>query len=350
VSQAIPPSGAVTENHDRRARSLHGLSEQRKLARRIGDPGDIVHFVPTLHSSTRSLSAVAPFDLARSVTFLSAFKPVEGDQELGDRYLRKALAHDGRAIVWQLRERGHADAPDLELTAWSEHPITPHVLDTVADHVSSFLSLGDDLRDFYGIAGTDPPFADIVEQLRGLHHVKLPSAFEAAAWSVLASHCPVPVARAMKRRIIERFGPSLELDGTLHRAFPMQSLLAVGDSKELDVVVGNVRRAAWLADVVEAFGTVDEDFLRTAPWEEAEAWLRRIQGIGEWSAAFVLLRGLGRLEHMPMDMKPMLTALRAIYGESENMETIAQRYGAHLGYWAFYLRVAEGERSRAAAA
>lgn len=48
---------------------------------------------------------------------------------------------------------------------------------------------------------------------------------------------------------------------------------------------------------------VADEMLRTAPYTEVEAWLCSINGVGAWSAAFVLLRGLGRMAHIPPSEK-----------------------------------------------
>jgi DNA-3-methyladenine glycosylase II len=299
------------------------------------------------HASRRALAATPPFDIRRSLAFLETFKPIQGEQDLGDNWLRRAIATpDGRAAVYELREHGGTDAPSLELTVWADDD----VVDDVASRVSTFLSLDDDLGPFYAIAADDPKFAPIVEQLRGLHHVKFPSGFEAACWAVLVTRSPLPVARKMKRALTERYGTEVDLDGTNYPVFPTCEQLAGASEDDLVDLTGNRRRASFLKSVVDHWSVADEAWLRSAPWEEAEAWLRQIKGVGEWCASFVLLRGLGRMEQMPLTMKPMIQAAEAVYGRQDAIERVSERYGDWLGYWAFYLRVAEGQRAHLASA
>jgi DNA-3-methyladenine glycosylase II len=97
--------------------------------------------------------------------------------------------------------------------------------------------------------------------------------------------------------------------------------------------------------VAEAFDRVDETFLYGGDFQEVQAWLRSIDGIGEWSAAFVLFRGLGRIERMPLT-PPFVKAVRAVYGASltePEIARIAKGYGPWAGYWAMYLRAGTGE-------
>lgn len=92
--------------------------------------------------------------------------------------------------------------------------------------------------------------------------------------------------------------------------------------------------------MTRAFQGVDEPFLREAPVPEVHRWLLAIDGVGEWSAAFVLFRGLGRIEDMPVT-EPFLRAARPVYGPDatdDDIRAAAARYGRWAGYWGLYLR------------
>jgi DNA-3-methyladenine glycosylase II len=110
-------------------------------------------------------------------------------------------------------------------------------------------------------------------------------------------------------------------------------------------VIRNQRKAEYLSAVARAFMPMDEEFLRKASYKDVEAWLREIPGIGSWSAEFILLRGLGRMERVPFTEKRLLEAASRVYGQGEAMtrqsiQSIAQKYGSWQGYWAHYLRAA----------
>jgi DNA-3-methyladenine glycosylase II len=108
--------------------------------------------------------------------------------------------------------------------------------------------------------------------------------------------------------------------------------------------IRNDRRAEYLIEIARAFSEADEEFLKTAPDEEVEAWLRNIKGIGEWSATFIMVRGLGRMEYVPLTETRLLEAASKVYGHGtelgrEELKSLAERYGIWQGYWAHYLRV-----------
>jgi DNA-3-methyladenine glycosylase II len=88
---------------------------------------------------------------------------------------------------------------------------------------------------------------------------------------------------------------------------------------------------------------MDAAFLREADYDDVYKWLRGIRGIGDWSASFILLRGLGRMEHLPRGEKRVLDAASRVYKRPVTQATLdhlGERYGPWRGYWAHYLRVA----------
>ncbi len=110
---------------------------------------------------------------------------------------------------------------------------------------------------------------------------------------------------------------------------------------DLLAILPNLRKAPYLHAAARAFDDVDEQWLRTAPHDAVNAWLRRIPGIGEWSATFLLIRALGRMERISGE-DAILRAAAKVYdpqaGTPEGLRGIARRYGAYQGYWAHYLR------------
>ncbi|MDQ1445843.1 MAG: DNA-3-methyladenine glycosylase [Acidimicrobiaceae bacterium] len=288
------------------------------------------------------VGAVAPFDFAKSAWFLGRFKPVLDEQSIEDGAITKAMAVDGQAVVFRARPAGSGGGDGVDYELFSDAPISEATKKAVADRISFFLSLDDDLREFYKIGQADGPFASRIEEHHGLHHVKFLTLCESGCWAPLAQHAPVQVARTLKHRLTEAFGCSLEVDGRTYWAFPELTAMAKVDEADMARVIANERKAHYVKNVVEALMSVDEEFLRTAPYDEAEAYLRGVKGVGQWSAAFILLRGLGRMEHMPLDLKPILKAVDELYGPGQKMQEIADRYGPWLGYWAFYLRAGHG--------
>jgi DNA-3-methyladenine glycosylase II len=298
-----------------------------------------------LYTETGYISPKPPFDFAKSLHFLGHFAPMQREQTLSAHKLSKAIYIEGQIIVFQITSSGSIEAPQLAYTLFSEEPIDNEIRIAAIDHVTFFLSLADDLQPLYRLGRDDPDFAPIIEQLYGYHQVKFITPFESACWAILSQRNLLTVAQKMKQALVEQYGGSMNVNGTIHWAFPEPAPLALVSEGELADVIRNARKGEQLSAVARAFSTVDEAFLRTASYEEVDAWLRKIKGIGTWSAQFILLRGLGRMEHIPFGEKKVLQAASRTYGRGqeisqETLQRIADNYGLWQGYWAHYLRVA----------
>jgi DNA-3-methyladenine glycosylase II len=252
---------------------------------------------------------------------------------------------EGQVVAFQLVSTGTVDTPHLDYTLLSEQPIESNKEQAVVDHISSFLSLNDDLRPFYKIAGQDVNFTPVLRDLYGYHQVKFPTPFESACWAVLTQRNPMAMAQRMKQRLIEHYGGSITVSDKTYWAFPEAQRVADVSEGELLSIVRNARKAEYLVAVFKAFSTVDEHFLRDGDYNKVEAWLRSIRGFGEWSTSFVLLRGLGRMNAAPLSEKKFLDAASRLYGHGHDLSRdeiadLAARYGDSQGYWSHYLRVA----------
>jgi DNA-3-methyladenine glycosylase II len=297
-----------------------------------------------LYSEEGSLRPTPPFDFAKSLDFLGAFPPMREDQTVSELSMTKAVRVGGRAIVFQLKPTGTIKMPRLKYTLFADHPFSRGLTEVVIDRISFFLSLSDDLDQFYRIAINDSSFAPILQKLYGLHQVKFLTPFECACWAVLSQRNQLSAARKAKQALLERFGTSLEVNGSLYRAFPEPSQLGETSQEEVKALLKHQRREEYLGEVIKAFSEVDERFLRTANYDKVEEWLKNIRGIGEWSARLILLRGLGRMEKLAVEKRLMAAAAR-VYGKpmtTQRLHVIGEKYGRWKGYWAYYLRTAAG--------
>ncbi|HEY2376138.1 MAG TPA: hypothetical protein VGH98_09210 [Gemmatimonadaceae bacterium] len=66
-----------------------------------------------------------------------------------------------------------------------------------------------------------------------------------------------------------------------------------------------------------AAGTLDETMLEQQASPDAAATLCRIKGIGPWTAAVILLRGLARLDVFPMNDTSVRRNLALVSGSGE---------------------------------
>lgn len=300
-------------------------------------------------SARGTLLPSAPFDFEKSLDFIGAFAPMMGEQKLAPRALTKTIALNGSAIVFQVNSNGGIETPALEYKLYSAHKLNATAQAQLVKHIRFFLSLDDDLKPFYAIGKRDEKFAPVIQRLYGLHHVKFLTPFENAMWAVLTQRQPMRVAHKTKLALVEKYGARLEVNGVLYHAFPEAGEMLGVSAEDLNRLVKNERKAQYLRAVIEAFATAEEGFLYDAPTAQVRDWLLHIKGIGTWSADFILLRGLGRMEAMRLteyDLRgdPFGDAIAQVYNNGKKVsnaerERLAKLYGAWQGYWAYYLRV-----------
>jgi len=291
------------------------------------------------------IPAKQPFDFRKSLVFARAFSPAQGEQRIDGDVLHKAFEIDGACVLVSV-----SGAPDgVYVTLDADVTLTDEQQIAICDRVAFYLSLNDELQVFYQRAESDRAFAPLLDRGYGFHQVKFASPFEAACWSILTQRMAIPIARRVKDRIVERFGTSIVRDGVSYRAFPSPARLSICSDADLLAAGVQERRLRYLRSAIDAFTEVCESELRSAPLAEVEAWLRKINGIGEWSSQLILLRGLGRMETLGVG-DSLLEAARAVYGpvSTATMNTLAELYGEYAGYWLFYLKAVPALTSGAA--
>jgi DNA-3-methyladenine glycosylase II len=285
-----------------------------------------------------AIRPVQPFDLSRSLSFLCGFGPMQGEQVVGPAQITKAVFVEGDPVVFRVRPAKRGDVLDVDL--FSEAPLRAARWRRVLDHVRTFLGTDEDLSPFYEQAANDGAMAPLVSRLRGLHHVKFPSAFEAACWGLINQRIGMTQARRMKDALVRRAGRSLLVDGVEHWAFPEPAAVLGIPRDELAQILPGARRAEAVHAVAEAFRDVDPKWLREAPLEEVRAWLLAIDGVGPFTAGFVLYRGLGRFGGGAVVSPRLVSIAEQRYGRplsQDDVGTLADGYGAWGGYWMLYL-------------
>jgi DNA-3-methyladenine glycosylase II len=296
-----------------------------------------------LHTAMGVLHPKAPFDFSKSLDFMARFAPPGKPQAARPGPLAKAVFVNGQTIAFQVESVGTIEEPLLNYKLFSDRHIDEAARDAALGRINLYLSLDDDLRPFYDIGLQDAHFAPVIERLYGYHQVKFLSPFEAGCWAILTQRTALPDARKMKAHLTKRYGSSIEVEGAKRWAFPEPEQMLTVNPGEIEPIVSSKQKAEYISALAHAFADVSLEFLLSAPYGEVEARLRSIKGVGEWSATFILLRGLGRPDRAPLSEWRLAEAASRVYNNGKRMsadaiQQIAQQYGAWQGYWAHYLR------------
>ncbi|MEN0658469.1 hypothetical protein NST11_03515 [Caldifermentibacillus hisashii] len=291
-----------------------------------------------LYKKIGELFPKAPFDFEKTIRFLGGFPPTKKEQTLNENHLTKAILMNDQIFVFDLQSEGDIENPKLIYTIFSDKDISDKSLKMLEKKIDHFLSLSDDLKEFYTLASEDPWFQHINKKLYGYHQVKFLTPFESACWAIFTQKTPTNIAKEIKMRFCENFGQSLEINNQCYSAFPEPVNILRASEEEVAEMVKNKRKTQYLMSVCEAFSDVDEQFLTDGDYDEVEYWLKAIKGIGEWSASFILIRGIGRMERLPVSEKMLLKVFSETYKGDQDVKVIANHYGNWKGYWAHYLR------------
>ena len=278
-----------------------------------------------------TLPTKQPFSFEHSLAFMRRFPAFATEAIVGDDRVTGAATVGTRAHAFTLlQKRGK-----LVLEVDDAAPV-----DAIAARVADLIGAADDVAPFYAIAKTDPHFAPVIRALHGLHHLRfLGGLAGATVYAILMQRTPMPRAVQLQSRFLARFGLVARAGGRDLHAWPELPVVAQIDEADIAAALRHPMKAQRIAGAVRGVLALGETFLREAPYAQARDALKKIDGIGPFSAAAILLRGLGRMDELPT-LEWFERDGRAVYGRAWKPEAIAKRYGDQIGYWSYYLKIA----------
>ncbi len=284
------------------------------------------------------LTCAAPFHLEATVRVLQRRPGNRVDVWEQGRYLRVLQTGETRVLI-EVLNRGTIDAPDLQLAVRSGNPAAT-ALPRIRRTVRKVLGLDVDPRPFQRLAEREPALRAIALALRGMRPPRFVDLFETFARVVPFQQMSLEAGEAITGRLIERFGERVEHGSRRFYAFPTAQRIAHARSMTLRACGLSARKADTLRQLARSLelGELDEEHVERMTTADALQRLTELPGIGPWSAAVVLLRGLGRLEVFPPGdvgaMRGLSTLLRVESGAPLNRAI--ERFGNLRGHLYFY--------------
>ena len=248
------------------------------------------------------LRAKPPFRLDLTVWALRRREKNAIDRWDGEQYERIVVV-DLKPVKVAVTQRPNRVTPTLDVTVESERKLGSRGIEEVEDLVRRMLGLATDLGPFYLLADDQGFLKPLVERFAGVKPPRFPSLFEGLVNAVACQQLTLDLGITLLNRLSENFGTRVVNRGASLYAFPMPTDLA-GLSEESIKDLGFSRQKARTIKELALHvgdGTLDLESLEGVTNDEAVAYLSSIRGIGRWSAEYVLLRGLGRLDTFPGD-------------------------------------------------
>lgn len=287
-----------------------------------------------------SLGPRAPYDFAKMLDVMGRFQPVMDVARDGEYW--RALRVGAHLALVRVRSRGTVDDPALDVYRMAATgAVDNHV---VLGKLRHLLSTDMDMNPFYAFARTDSPLWETVEPLRGLHFIRAESIFEALLTTIIEQQIALTAALRAQRWLVEWAGNGIAYNGETFYAFATPAQVAAAQVADLKPLKITFRRMQLLIDVAQqqASGQLDLESLRQGSAQAAYESLVRIRGVGHWTAAWTLTRGLGAYDAVGHNDVALQAAVNLYYyGQSGRATAQAvgdmfAGYGEYAGLAAFH--------------
>jgi DNA-3-methyladenine glycosylase II len=247
-----------------------------------------------------SIDPVPPFRLDLTVWAIRRRPENAIDLWDGEIYERVLAAGNQPALVG-VRQSGSTNAPRLHVTVRASR-LSGTVKNAAMIALERLLGLRVDLRSFYQLAAQHPGLGELASRFRGLKPPRFPTAWEGLVNGIACQQFSLTVGILLLNRLAALSGLLFEKGGD-RRAFPRPEDLAAATPESLRSLgfngfksrelIGLGRRIASDELALEAFADL--------PSCDAASRLLELPGVGRWTAEYVLLRGLGRIDTFPGD-------------------------------------------------
>jgi AraC family transcriptional regulator of adaptative response / DNA-3-methyladenine glycosylase II len=197
-------------------------------------------------------------------------------------------------------------------TIYAAHAVAARLLGLAGDSIASLRHL------------RSPRDLALLARRRGLRVSLMSNVFETLCWAIIGQQVNLRFASILRRRLIERCGRGAPSG---MRSHPAPADVAALEPAELRAMQFSGRKAEYLVGAARAVasGALVLEDLVSRPAEHARAALTALNGIGPWTAEYVLLRGLGLADCVPVGDAGLVAALRRHYEIDERPDAARTR-------------------------
>lgn len=221
----------------------------------------------------------------------------------GNRYSRVAVIGN-RPVSISVRQDGTVKKPVLSVTVKSEKKINGIDLrERVSSLLEQMFGLSIDLSGFYAMAEKQRNLRPLVRCHIGFRPPRFLTVFEAIVNAVSCQQISLDVGIILLNRLSDNYGSVFRGDDGEMKAFPSPEDLRGLSSADLRPLGFSRQKGEAITGLASAVlnNDFDPEALVRKSNEQAIGHLLGIKGVGRWSAEYVLLRGLGRLDIFPGD-------------------------------------------------
>jgi DNA-3-methyladenine glycosylase II len=288
-----------------------------------------------------TIEPTPPYDFRQMLSVEERFHPVMDIVREG-QYWRALHMGEQQVAVVRVCNRGIINTPLLEVhLVAATGDVDAAILLSKLRHM---LSTDEDLNPFYTFAASDAALWETVAPLRGLRMIRAESVFEALVITIIEQQIALKTAQRAERWLVEWADNGVNYKGQRYYASPTPQQIAAAEVSDLIPLKITFRRMQLLIDLArqEVAGQLNLDALREISASSAYERLLGLRGIGHWTAAWTLTRGLsGHYAVGYNDVALQAAVNRYFYGQpgrtsTEIVNATFARYGEYAGLAAFY--------------
>ena len=250
--------------------------------------------------ATFTLHPRPPFRLDLTVWALRR-RPDNGVDRWDDNrtYRRVMNTVDGLVDV-AVCQVGSGESPELLVTLSGPSARRASTRSEVAEALTRSLGLASDLGAFYRLANTDSLLGPLADRFYGLRPPRFLSLVEAMAAAVSCQQLSLTVGIRLLNRLTQTYGRAGPAGA---RAFPEAADLAATSGEELRRLGYSTRKGHVLTALARQIddGSLNFDDLAKLDDHTLLSRFCKLDGLGRWSAEYIMLRGFGRVNVFPGD-------------------------------------------------
>jgi DNA-3-methyladenine glycosylase II len=209
---------------------------------------------------------------------------------------------DRQAVEVAVHQSGGPEEPQLAVDVTGSR-LTVGQEESARVLIERMLRVHKDLRPFYRLAKRDPRLQTLVDEFRGLKPPQFPTVFEAVANGIACQQLSLLVGILLLSRLAHEVGVTLANSQDAPRAFPDPTDFSGVKAQSLKSLGFSAAKSQALIDVSSAIRDQCLNLESLVKLDNPVALERlvKLKGVGRWTAEYVLLRGLGRLDIFPGD-------------------------------------------------
>ena len=294
------------------------------------------------HGSPLEIEPRAPFRLDLT-TWALRRRPHNAIDRWDTSTYRRVVRVDGGPVALSVTQVGALDEPRLSVVL-TGRPIDRSVERLVRSALDRLFGLTVDLSAFATKAAQDPLLGPLAGRMRGLKPPRFPTVFEALVNGVACQQLSLAVGIHLLNRLTADHGRPVSVDPDGPRAFPGPEELAALEPDELKRHGFSTTKARTIIETARAIvaGELDLEGLERLDDSAAIERLSSLRGVGRWTAEYVLLRGLGRLNVFPGDDVGAHNKLRRLFAvdtplDYQSVQQLVARWQPYAGVVYFHL-------------